>query len=842
MTENPESASHADVRILTLRRWNFPQTTRLFPTKGISPAAGDYISYDSHHFIHIEVCDKPPVQPICRAYQGLQALREKQRDSEERDTHMVQTLTLLANDGSFWDTPGNVLYISFLQLTNAAVIPFEDVQKQIGSIIAKQAPGASWALYHSLDFCDYVLFTRDLTYDVCSRILWDLTIVRSREFAVLRDSFTVCGFHPDFLKDSFQKLDRNEYPDWQEHTSLSVQLSIQSWDVWEDFENRLKQTRIPYRTMRTFGRYDIRLVMDNLSGGQILQLLHLLDTMASRSEDSAFGGYEISMEAPWNHAISGKAANATQNRALEKAALGAMKSLCTACAQANPDSSDYVEETRRSLEALLKNGFSEEFVLSVLPTFLSYLQITIDVQNYLEQMELEEDEWVRLKESHEKMTRHYFNALNTLALCTMHNERRFVQAPAFNVTYFDVPPKLLAFYSAVAQQIQDILKSETDADYHFLFVPNYQKDINVRTLELDMEYNLPQHLAVAHLQESYFYDPAQTIRLFCHEAAHYLSDRHRKDRAKHIFRVISFLLLANTPLCHVAEEKESNSLLVVMADALADYLLIKFDQQTLSPTRGILFHLRDISDFLRNNDYGIRLFYDTFDTDAIRIRWQKALRDGVREEPDTFGTLFSFALSRIQETLQSDYLVELFHQDPEGMYVYEVFSQIIAHYASFTNGQEPDKEFFQICENVLQAFSEAYADLRMSELIGEEFSIHWYEEMLMQLGAVSPYQKRLRHDAVLTVIKPDDNWKPLQSFCGSDPQLVSYATEQLCGYLKLCHSEPIRSQYVVGLLRTFKSGDIDKQCNRIREEIQRNRGYLTECCRRISLGHPSEMC
>lgn len=676
MENHAEKSPRADIRILTLKRWNFPQTARLFPPEGGGPAtAGDYISYDSHHFIRIEECPQNEEPPIRRVHYSLESLRYKQRNTKDANTHMVQSLTLLGEeaDRDFWNTPGDVLYISFLQLTNTAVFTMSEIKKDIASIIAHRAPGSSWALYHSLDFCDLVLFTKDLTYEACSCIMWDLAIVRSKELAILRDTFTIYGFRQDFLKDTFQKLDRNECPQWQDHASLSIRLSIQSYKVWEDFEKDLRKEHISYRPLRTFGRYDVRLVTDDLSGEQILRLLHRLDAMTEETTDKAFGGYEISMEASGEYTIQIAPTNASQDRSLEKAATHVMDSLCEMCGLADPDSADYADETRRSLEALLKNGFSEEFVLSVLSTFLGFLQITIDIQDYRNLTALEKDEELKLKESQGKMTRHYFNALNTLALCTMHSERQFVQAPAFNATYFDVPPKLLAFYSAVARQILDALRAESDADYHFLFVPNYQKDINVRPLELDMRENLPQHLAVAHLHESYFYDPVLTIKLFCHEAAHYLSDRHRKDRAKYIFRVVSFLLLANTPLGFVMEQRKDNSLLAVMADSMADFLLEKFDEQTPLPTRNIPYHLKDISNFLDYNDYGIQLFWDVFSADRIRIGWQNVLHEKVLQDPDTFGELFVSGLSSIQNTLQTDYLVELFRQDRDGMYVYEVF-------------------------------------------------------------------------------------------------------------------------------------------------------------------------
>ena len=844
MTEDVVKSTQADVRIMTLKRWDFPQTTRLFSKAGEGLAAdGDYISYNTHHFIHIEECTNEKEPPICRAYDSLESMREKQREkqytkqcnTEMACIHTVQSIILLGEKEDFWDEPGDVLYISFLQLTNAATVTLQELQRNINSIIKHHAPGASWALYQSLDFCDFVLFTKGLSYGDCNRIMWDLAIFRSEKFSILRDTFTIYGFRREFLKDAFLKIDQGTSPQWKDRASLSIQLSVQSYDVWRKFEDRLKEGHINYSAARTSGRYDIRLVMYDLPGNQILQLLYVLDRMAEESADRAFGGYEISLESPLNDTGVRNSANAYQDRELEQAMTDVLDELCVLCAGADPESADYVDETKRSLKGLLKNGFSEEFVLSVLSTFLAFLQITIDIQEYRDRMELKEDEEQRLKKSQEKMTRQYFNALNILALCTMHSERQFVQAPAFNAGYFDVPPKLLAFYSAVAQEVLDALRGEGEPYYHFLFIPNYQRDINVRPMELEMRENLSQHLAVAHLHESYFYDPVLTIKLFCHEAAHYLSNRHRKERALYIFRVVSFLLLANTPLGGGLQETKNNSVLAVMADALADFLLEKFEEQTPHFTRDIPYHLEDVSDFLDSNAYGVVFFMDRVETECICNRWKEALLKKEKCECEEFHDILRTSLKYIQTTLQSDYLVKVFEQDPKAEYVYEVFSRNIAYCASFPNISLPNVEFNLLCENIIQAFSEAYADLRMSELMGEEFMWHDYVDMFSRVDVDNDYQKALRHNSVLAVMAANAGWEYMIPQEGEEGDILifSYVVEQIQQYLKLCHEEPSHADFVVQILRDFKGNDVSVQVARIREAIQKYRKHLTRHCRSI---------
>ena len=62
----------------------------------------------------------------------------------------------------------------------------------------------------------------------------------------------------------------------------------------------------------------------------------------------------------------------------------------------------------------------------------------------------------------------------------MHSDRQFIQAPSFSPVFFDVPPKLLAFYTSMANNIVKINKDTKDeSNYSFIFRPNFSKNISV---------------------------------------------------------------------------------------------------------------------------------------------------------------------------------------------------------------------------------------------------------------------------------------------------------------------------------------------------------------------------
>ena len=127
---------------------------------------------------------------------------------------------------------------------------------------------------------------------------------------------------------------------------------------------------------------------------------------------------------------------------------------------------------------LIENGFSTEFILGVIePFFAAYKNLCA---------------YPTASDDFREATQRVFHALNTLALCMMHGERRFIQAPAFNANYFDIPPKLFAFYSTVIRRVTDHYQSHStlgcsangakDA-YRFLMVPDYRNNIFVNPIK-----------------------------------------------------------------------------------------------------------------------------------------------------------------------------------------------------------------------------------------------------------------------------------------------------------------------------------------------------------------------
>lgn len=843
MTTISEKSKELDVRLLELKRWNFPQTNRILPVEGNKTVKyGDYVSFQSHHFIDIKIPDNANSSPLPAAYEQIMESRKQHRVSPMDELHIVQSITMLGSKSDFWDKRTDVMYITFIQMVNSGDWDYESVEALITTAMNKkfgdnahQDKKPQWALYYSLDFCDLILFTKNIKHEEFHDVLWQLSLIRSKETVSIRDTFTMYSFGYEYLTKCFTAIHKKQQVNWDERMSISADISIPSVEHWKLFHNYIKDVAgIHPSVRRTSGRYDVRLTTNTLTGSQVLHFLYALDQFGTNDVNTSFGCYEINLMAKaWRNCPSGYDSHTEQTFA--SFAQTVMFELCSRYCKIYTNSSDYVQETMRSLNALLKNAFSEEFVISVLYSFVSFLSISLKCY--------EMEQTPELLKNLDAMTRAYFNALNTLALCTMHSERQFIQAPAFNATYFDVPPKLLAFYTAVANEVVEKLKTNEDAYYRFIITPDYRKDINVVPLEVSETENLNEHLAVIYLCERYFYDPQNAISLLCHEIGHYVGNRHRKERARLIFRSICFKLLNYTKASEIQENHQyllnGESVICLLVDSLAEYLMELFESFSKTPIQKIEFHLKDVSNFLQNINFGHDLFINAIWRETIIARWIEALRGKIIDSDIRHKEIGIF-LAGIQTPLNSTHLTNMFAADPECDFILETIARQIAAYvkgikAQWTelNYEQSSKRYVAYCENVIQSFSETFADLQMVEIIGDKFSPEHYDSLFKLIDDSRDFQQTVRHDALLSVVAQDrmwDHWDKADKKDSPEQLMYDYVTEQIIQYISMCKEDNKSSELIINTLNAIESNDAQGLFNAINMNILRYRKTLINYC------------
>ena len=457
-----------DVQLLTFKNWNLPHTASVCSA---DDAYGEYVSFQNYHFIDIQpVEEMESSRQFCAVYDRLEENRKAQSsESLPLDFHTIQSMVLVGQSTDFWSVRPDIMYISFIQLTNKKINDLPALKKQILDVMKMggEQGAVRCVLYESLDFCDLVLFTAGIKFDELQKCLWKLTLIRDQqEFWNIRDAFSFCCFRREFLQYVFQN--GTDTAGWDDTLSLSVDLSVQCLEHWNTLRQELQN--YPIEVSNMLGRHDIRLTCPGISGNSVLQILGKLDKLCCKDKDEddklglkrAFVSAHVTLfsEQETNGSVTGE--EAYVGSALYQTVYNAMAQWH------NQQSSDayevahtYIEETFSALLTLSKSGFADEFVISVLPSLRSYIDLLNELYRSEENLETFSSKIMFTPQI-------YFRALNTLTLCTMHNERQFIQSPAFHATYFDIPPKLLAFYNALAEDIVHAFCPQNEKIYQFL--------------------------------------------------------------------------------------------------------------------------------------------------------------------------------------------------------------------------------------------------------------------------------------------------------------------------------------------------------------------------------------
>lgn len=769
-------AQSFDVRMLILKRWNQAQVGKLFDGK--AEQRGQYVAFQNHHFI--DICSAQGDSALFHVYEQLRVnassttkgMGSGTNKGHFDDIHTVQSMTLLGESGTFWNTAADVLHITFIQLNDSTRWEYDEIRQQISDILSKRMDSAwaraEWALYYSLDFCDLVLFTKHVKMKPLNDLLWEMALLKT-----VRDTFTTSCFEYTFLKTFFEKEQQDasghkEFLTWDDHLALSINFSIKDMSVLPNLLKSISEVAGSFRRNRLFGRYDFRITTDSLSGDQILRILFKIDALFNDQNDNPqqpFNSYEVVLlAAPWDNECPRKTAPSVSST-FESRVNETLDELYNLCICVEKPFTGYVLETLRALHELNSSGFSEEFILSVLPSFSTFIKLM--KQGVIFQAESQTDsEYTKIENCLLQIQKNYFSALNTLALCTMHSERQFIHAPALNASYFEIPPKMLAFYSAITDHIASLLAESENKKYNYLIAPDFRTDIYVKPLNIHYTKDTTGHLAIINLPEKYFYQPEQAIMLLAHEVGHYEGERNRERRAKHIFEMVGLLLLQHTPLIN-PEQKKISRIAQLFAREFGDFLYEQYNDSGMETVRGIKAALDDVAGFLSDSFYGLKYFAEEEFPQILAQRWANALYQN--REKRTICRECRKLLQSFDQSLYARYFSSLVNEVAFSGACDVIARSTVNHLSTLLcRYRRPElQDIFDMGEAILQAFSEAFADKQMLRVMGKCFNPEDYRYILKDaqkdIGAAATEQM-LRYNAVRCIEQsiPVDDYFALQ--------------------------------------------------------------------------------
>lgn len=390
-----------------------------------------------------------------------------------------------------------------------------------------------------------------------------LFAVENGEEAVIFDTFSMVSFQPSFTgKKDWDGCGRLCGQKKELEFQATINLSIRDYKLFVQWYSDLQELDHSIVRYNMFGRHDISIVNEHADTAWLMQVMKRLHNEESRE---IFWTFETYIKIPDTDGVTmtpgepdylGAVYNYVKEN-LNKEIHGSedVTGLEDIIMRSDfRDRSRYllpIYEVRDCICSIVKNSFAEEFIYCIYESFLHFVSY---MKKEITYMIKAGQEPICSERKITKEYDNYFTALNTLVNSTMHNERQFVQATAFNAVFYSVPPKIMAFYNAYIYRIKQILRDvQGEEEYTFLIYPSFSPTISVEQISLD--HNLPvDRLLTVRISEKSLYDIESVMYQFVHELAHYVGNslRYRRERKKNIMNTLVKYISARCDMDHEA--------------------------------------------------------------------------------------------------------------------------------------------------------------------------------------------------------------------------------------------------------------------------------------------------
>lgn len=739
-----------DIRIMNLNKWYIPKS---FSTDELDyPVVLGY--FDALQVRGIQI-DQEQLHPFVAGYMQQENKKTEEKKNLVDYSSQEQMLFLsICQEGeeedgvyfmrdtvnSFWnDETCPYIFLSMIHINHSGKL--RQALQKIKDVFVE-----NYLSYISFDYCDIVLFAHNTQIGEFMCQIKRLFEVEKREDAVIFDSFSMVSFQPDIIK--------NE--DWigcakicgQERTQFqaTINLSIRNYEKFTYWYEKLLDLNTNIERYNMFGRHDISIVNEYADTAWLMQVMEMLHSVDSRKIFWTFETY-IKIQDPGGVIMMPDEPNYLDDvynyikGKLDKEIKGSseIEGLEKIISQSDfRDKGRYllpIYEVRDCICSIVKNSFAEEFIYCIYESFLHFLSY---IKKEITHMREEKGNSISCERRIAKEYDNYFTALNTLVNSTMHNERQFVQATAFNAVFYSVPPKIMAFYNAYIYRIKQILRdAECEEEYTFLIYPSFSPSIFVEQISLDD--NLPvDRLLTVRISEKSLYDIESVMYQMVHELAHYVGNdlRCRLERKQKIMDTLVKYIVAEC-------EMDYETYQALMA-------FVRKNMQSYDKNE----HKR-MPDYLRNMNLEGQKLVQMLEYEQVR---QDLFKEYYQEKIDKGETLYDELLEKlgIEDVSQNAYITSLLPQycSIKSDELYENWTNI--------NSEEAIVEYINYIELLKSAYSESYADLQMILVLAMDvkdyLSTFFIKQNISTIDMLSDADLMLRISTIYRVMEDSGIW------------------------------------------------------------------------------------
>lgn len=195
--------------------------------------------------------------------------------------------------------------------------------------------------------------------------------------------------------------------------------------------------------------------------------------------------------------------------------------------------------------AFIENYLSMDLGTCLIPQFLDLFDYGIKFFDTLKNGDLDAN--VNKRNAVESLSMSFSKFFSYVAILIdsmNQSDRQFLQIPSFHLPSFEVPPKIMEYYVAVAHKLKDLFHEDINHVYGLLITPQFINKLGVQSIADQRVLKDDQWLEIV-ISESSFYTLQLTTQVLGHEISHFVGqeNRCREYRKKCALQCAYFFLI-----------------------------------------------------------------------------------------------------------------------------------------------------------------------------------------------------------------------------------------------------------------------------------------------------------
>lgn len=487
----------------------------------------------------------------------------------------------------FWLNRGYpFLFMSMLQLRMEGEIDFnlalERIEEFLNILVNRWRYDIKVSVYYSLDSCDYILFLKSKSYDEGSKIIQGMPSISYNDKNTLNYySYSLCG------------IDIQKYLSFGEPqviNKIMICFVIKNFAVFNewlkvlkdkfsdfDIEISFKDNKNRQFSYSRLGNEDVCINIMNCDLALFLKELSSKEGLLNDSNDLFLKGLmKLRL-----HFDSTQYYDGVETNIIEISGFKTLIERFSECIKGELQDILYPTTKKALIEVLNSCSYFER------EYFVKDIQIC--VQNSFDIFLSKFNEFLQWRKNSDSILEsnynqidfnysviEYINGIMSVVNGALHTDRMFFQAPGFNAVLYDIPAKLLAFYTAFVKKMSDILNDNEKKEFAYLLCPDlYLKIVLIKLFDNVNAYPTKRLLKGSIPVKSIF-EPKKLMVELAHEVAHCVGDETRMRETRFYYSIVMFSDTLVYYLFSVEELDERRAMLALFSGTEKEMKIERF--------------------------------------------------------------------------------------------------------------------------------------------------------------------------------------------------------------------------------------------------------------------------